>query len=87
MLIGDSYIYGWGVNHNEMISSQGIDMSMIESLFPGVDAATIRQISITGNPYLATASSTIDMIAGTSDPEKIASLQMQAMASLRNVHC
>jgi hypothetical protein len=56
---------------------------MIESLFPGVDAATIRQISITGNPYLATASSTIDMIAGTADPEKIASLQMQAMGALQ----
>jgi hypothetical protein len=68
---------------NEMISSQKINMSMIESLFPGVDEATIRQISINGNPYLATASSTIDMIAGTSDPEKVASLQMQAMASLQ----
>jgi len=68
---------------NEMISSQKINMSMIESLFPGVDEATIRQISINGNPYLATASSTIDMIAGTSDPEKVASLQMQAMASLK----
>jgi len=68
---------------NEMITSQGIDMSMIESLFPGVDAATIRQISITGNPYLATASSTIDMIANTADPEKIASLQMQAMGALQ----
>ena len=68
---------------NEMITSQGIDMSMIESLFPGVDAATIRHISITGNPFLSSASSMIDMIAGTADPEKIASLQMQAMGQLQ----
>ena len=68
---------------NEMISSQKINMSMIESLFPGVDAATIRQISTQGNPYLATASSMIDLIASTADPDKIAELQMKAIAAMQ----
>ena len=56
---------------------------MIESLFQGVEAATIRQISTQGNPYLATASSMIDLIASTADPDKIAELQMKAIAAMQ----
>ena len=68
---------------NEMISSQGIDLNKIAAAFPGVDDATIRQLSIQGNPYLATASSMIDLIASTADPNKIAELQMKAMAAMQ----
>ena len=42
---------------NEMIASEGINLSHISGLFPGVDENTIRSIGIQGNSALSVAAS------------------------------
>ena len=69
---------------NEMIASEGINLSHIGGLFPGVDENTIRSIGIQGNAALNMASSIVAEISGLNPNDKNYELKKQELINRAN---
>ena len=69
---------------NEMIASEGINLSHIGGLFPGVDESTIRSIGIQGNAALNMASSIVAEISGLNPSDKDYQLKKQNLINTAN---
>jgi|3_EtaG_2_1085321.scaffolds.fasta_scaffold03076_4 hypothetical protein len=69
---------------NEMIASEGINLSHIGGLFPGVDENTIRSIGIQGNAALNIASSIVAEISGLNPSDKDYELKKQNLINRAN---
>tara|TARA_R100001530_G_scaffold22186_1_gene18288 strand:+ start:1529 stop:3148 length:1620 start_codon:yes stop_codon:yes gene_type:complete len=69
---------------NEMIASEGINLSHIGGLFPGVDENTIRSIGIQGNAALNIASSIVAEISGLNPSDKDYELKKQELINRAN---
>ena len=69
---------------NEMIASEGINLSHISGLFPGVDENTIRSIGIQGNAALNIASSIVAEISGLNPSDKDYELKKQNLINRAN---
>ena len=69
---------------NEMIASEGINLSHIGGLFPGVDESTIRSIGIQGNAALSMASSIVAEISGLNPNDKSYEFKKQELINRAN---